>query len=66
MPRSHDDRPASLLPPGRRWGRGAQSVVPYLTNGRPAGQEAEEVERLVRNPVFLHMEHALRALRRGH
>jgi hypothetical protein len=67
MRRSHPKDPshARLLPAGRRWGFGAHSVVPYLTqsqHARPA--EAAQVEEAIRNPVFPQMEPTLRALRR--
>ena len=63
---------ARLLPAGRRWGFGAHSVVPYLEvalharamDERRAEPEAEA--EAIRNPVFPHMDKALRALRRGH
>lgn len=61
----HDSR-SRLLPEGRRWGFGAHSVVPYLTKAleaRPADET--EVAKTIRNPVFPHMEQALRALRPG-
>lgn len=65
--RPDDHRPSSLQPPGRRWGFGANSIVPYLTQGRSMrGHEAEEVDQLIRNPVFVHMEHTLRVLHRSH
>jgi hypothetical protein len=67
MQRNNDHRRSPLLPAGRRWGAGAQSVVPYLTHGRATrAPEAEEVEQLVNNPVFVHMEHTLRVLQRQH
>ncbi|GAB3773652.1 hypothetical protein GCM10028796_46460 [Ramlibacter monticola] len=36
---NHDEHDPTLPPPGRRWGSGAQSVLPYLTKSlqaRPA------------------------------
>lgn len=59
----HHDPRSRLLPEGRRWGFGAHSVVPYLAKAlesRPAeeGSSADSI----RNPVFPHMEQALRAL----
>ena len=36
---SHEEQDPTLPPPGRRWGAGAQSVLPYLTRSlqaRPA------------------------------
>ena len=67
MQRNNSPRRSPLLPAGRRWGSGADSVVPYLTQARPSrGQEAQEVEQSINNPVFLHMEHTLRVLRRRH
>lgn len=56
-----------LLPEGRRWGFGANSVVPYLTatlHARPGG--ADDVAASIRNPVFSEMDSALRNLRQGH
>jgi hypothetical protein len=58
----HESR-SRLLPEGRRWGFGAHSVVPYLAKAleaRPA--EEGSVADSIRNPVFPHMETALRAL----
>lgn len=65
MQSHHDDRRrSSIQPPGRRWGFGAHSVVPYLTQGRSLrGHEVQEVDQLISNPVFVHMEHTLRVLR---
>jgi hypothetical protein len=55
------------MPEGRRWGFGAHSVVPYLgmsLNSRPGGDDDPLAS--IRNPVFPHMEQALRgALRTG-
>jgi hypothetical protein len=63
----HDDR-SPLMPAGHRWGTGARSIIPYLYVSllvRPFnGREGEE--DLIRNPVFPHMDHTLRMLRRGH
>jgi hypothetical protein len=65
----HNAPRSSLLPAGHRWGRGAQSVVPYLaasTRSRPAAAEPAsptEVEH-ISNPVFHQMEIRLRW--RGH
>lgn len=56
-----------LQPPGRRWGFGAHSVLPYLSlalNARPG--EAAEDAATIRNPVFPQMEKTLRALARRH
>lgn len=57
-----------LLPEGRRWGFGAHSVVPYLshTGQAGAGQETQDADATIRNPVFPQMDKALRALRRRH
>lgn len=68
MQRRNQPRETSLLPAGHRWGRGAQTIVPYLTHTRPpwSGQESVEVEQSINNPVFLHMEHTLRVLSRRH
>lgn len=61
---------ARLLPAGRRWGFGAHSVVPYLEvalNARALDEGRAEADvEAIRNPVFPHMDKALRALRRGH
>jgi hypothetical protein len=62
---------ANLLPAGSRWGFGAQSVVQYLTTSAPArhlppAEVDMEAERSIQNPVFVHMEHTLRALRQRH
>ncbi len=67
MQRHPDDRRrASLLPAGRRWGFGAHSVLPYLAPGRQQrGSVPQESEPSVSNPVFLHMDQTLRALRRS-
>jgi hypothetical protein len=65
---SHDDRDM-LLPEGRRWGRGASSIVPYLyvsLLAKPFTRGPEEGGGFIRNPVFPHMEHTLRVLSRGH
>jgi len=64
-PRPPEQR-SRLQPEGRRWGFGAHSVVPYLAisvNSRPG---ADDPLASIRNPVFPHMEQALRgALRTG-
>lgn len=64
---SHDARRPRMLPPGRRWGFGARSVLPYLgaaLQSRPGrDEELAGAEGAIRNPVFLHMEHTLRVLR---
>ena len=44
---NQEDHDPTLPPPGRRWGAGAQSVLPYLTKSlqaRPAaaGEQARE------------------------
>jgi len=64
-PRFHDHR-TRLLPEGRRWGFGAHSVVPYLTRALEArpGDDAQ-LAGDIRNPVFPHMEQALRSLERA-
>jgi hypothetical protein len=47
---SQDEHDPTLPPPGRRWGSGAQSVLPYLTKSlqaRPAAgpeQQARETK----------------------
>ena len=64
-----DHFPAGWQPPGQRWGRGAQTVVPYLHHANPGtrrGRAAEaplEDTAPVRNPVFQHMDAVLK--RRG-
>ena len=61
------DHRSRLLPEGRRWGFGAHTLVPYLTlalQTRPGDTDA--VLASIRNPVFPHMEKALRALPTGH
>jgi hypothetical protein len=61
-----DDSPGRLQPAGRRWGRGARSVVPYLyvsLLSRPLGTEPGQDGHFIRNPVFPHMETTLRVLR---
>ena len=65
---SHDDRNL-LLPEGRRWGRGASSIVPYLYVSllvKPFTRAPEEEGQFISNPVFPHMEHTLGVLRRWH
>lgn len=51
-------------PPGRRWGSGARSVVPYLNHAAQAKVLALDVVRPdegpVRNPVFREMQVTLR------
>jgi hypothetical protein len=50
---SHEELDPTLPPPGRRWGSGAQSVLPYLTKSlqaKPAAaleqaREAQAAER---------------------
>jgi len=47
------DADVELPPPGRRWGVGAQSVLPYLTRSRPAsGPDTREPKPRDGNPVF--------------
>ncbi|HEY8361063.1 MAG TPA: hypothetical protein VIL30_26710 [Ramlibacter sp.] len=49
----------SLPPAGRRWGRGAQSVVPFLAaaaRSRPGQPEAANEPETINNPVFRQME----------
>lgn len=54
-----------LLPEGQRWGFGAHSVVPYLTQAQHARMGTQdELLASIRNPVFPRMEDALRTLRR--
>jgi len=56
------------LPPGHRWGFGARSVLPYLNRSLQAKLLASDVRidetGPIRNPVFEHMEIALRPKRR--
>jgi hypothetical protein len=66
---SPTDRRKRLLPAGRRWGFGAQSVTPYLASLQSRGPQPEDMpaeEQFIRNPVFVHMEHTLRALTSKH
>lgn len=66
---SPNDRDNRLLPAGRRWGFGADSVTPYLASlqtREPLPQDIPAEEQFIRNPVFVHMEHTLRALTRNH
>ena len=64
-----NDRRNRLLPAGRRWGFGADSVTPYLASlqtREPLAADVPAEEQFIRNPVFVHMEHTLRALTRKH
>lgn len=55
---------ASLLPAGHRWGKAAQSIVPYLaafTRSRPGpaerdADEAADAVEAIANPVFRAMD----------
>jgi hypothetical protein len=59
--------PSRLQPAGRRWGFGAHSVVPYLVHApAEARPDPGAEDGAIRNPVFPHMDQALRALRRSH
>ena len=56
---SHDDPDGELPAPGKRWGSGAQSVLPYLTQSlqaKPASavdaRDATRPPRAGKNPVF--------------
>ncbi len=53
---SRSDADGDLPPPGRRWGAGAQSVLPYLTRSlqaRPSSApEVRETRPREGNPVF--------------
>jgi hypothetical protein len=55
-------------PPGRRWGFGAGSVLPYLNHSLqakvPASEAMREDDGPIRNPVFQHMESVPRKRRR--
>jgi hypothetical protein len=69
MPSASSDDRNTLLPEGRRWGRGASSIVPYLYVSllvKPFTRGPDEDGDFIRNPVFPHMEQTLRMLRRGH
>ncbi len=69
MHQSPTDRRNRLLPAGRRWGFGADSVSPYLVSLQTRDAQPEDIpkeEQVIRNPVFVHMEHTLRALTRKH
>lgn len=64
---SHPSDPRQrLLPEGQRWGFGARSVLPYLTALHTRAVEATQEGEPIRNPVFPHMDPALRNLRRRH
>lgn len=60
MPDRHTHAPSpSLLPAGRRWGRGAHTVLPYLASTRTlASAEADAAAdaEAIRNPVFRTMD----------
>lgn len=67
MRSSHPADPRQrLLPEGRRWGFGAHSVLPYLTALHTRSVEPAHDGEPIRNPVFPHMDPALRTLRRRH
>ena len=69
MPSASQDDRNLLLPEGRRWGRGASSIVPYLyvsLLAKPFNRGPEDEGDFIRNPVFPHMEHTLGVLRRRH
>lgn len=51
----HSLRPG-LLPPGRRWGCGAHSVLPYLASTRPLAAPQDADADAIRNPVFRTMD----------
>lgn len=65
-----DHRHPGLLPAGRRWGTGADSVLPYLGAAlRSRAVQADALpapEQFIQNPVFVHMEHTLRLLSQRH
>lgn len=66
-PSQPEDPRSRLLPAGRRWGFGAHSVLPYLSASHArAPTSAQESADAIRNPVFPHMDPALRALRHRH
>lgn len=56
MPSGEREPEGDLPPPGRRWGAGAQSVLPYLTRtlqARPShAPEAHETRRRDPHAVF--------------
>jgi hypothetical protein len=56
MPNPEAGDPDDLPPPGARWGAGAQSVLPYLTQSLQAKPAAAPEGREARprdgNPVF--------------
>jgi hypothetical protein len=59
-PEHSSEKPAAAWqPPGRRWGRGARSVLPYLNHSVQAKllalDIAAEDDGPVRNPVFREM-----------
>jgi hypothetical protein len=62
--RTNDPETPRLQPAGRRWGFGAHTVMPYLAHA--AAPDPSAADASIRNPVFPHMEHGLRAMRRSH
>lgn len=59
-----DDQDPTLPPPGRRWGAGAQSVLPFLTKtlqakpaSAPEPREAQGTRREREGPSFTPAEH---------
>ena len=63
-PNTDRDAPR-LQPAGQRWGFGAHSVVPYLFHAATPGAGKAD-DGAIRNPVFSHMDRALRPMRRNH
>lgn len=55
-----------LLPAGRRWGAGVQSVLPYLTASNQARPGADGDDDSIRNPVFDQMEVKIKLPTRHH
>lgn len=64
--RTHDSEEPRLQPAGRRWGFGAHSVVQYLAHGPAADIKPGDPGGSIRNPVFPHMDPALRPMRGRH
>jgi hypothetical protein len=63
--RRTDTEEPRLQPAGRRWGFGAHSVVQYLAHGPSVDSKPGE-SGAIRNPVFPHMDQALRPMRGRH
>jgi hypothetical protein len=64
--RPSDPAAERLQPAGRRWGFGAHSVMQYLVHSAPSNAGSAVDDAGIRNPVFPHMDQALRRLQRSH